>query len=325
MVRKLTLLALLAACDSDAPPCPSPPVEVDPAGLRSGWVVDQVHLPVNANEAQELGLDLDCDPQGYPDNAMGQVVSIIAGYETTDLNATLAEMIADGRLLHLLSIQATSLDSAEGVGVELLHGLDEDGDPSDNFLGDETFAVDTARGRGDLAGRIVEGELIARGGQLPVGVTMPGLEEVVVLPVEAGRVEATITGDRIEGRIGGGIPAAAIDTVLLPFIHLGLERAIQRDCAGTTTGAPPCNCAADSFGETLLGVFDEWPDRPGTESDGDCVLEVYELRENALTQGLLSPDVDLFDADGDFNPRADGVEDSLSLGIGFTAVPARIP
>ncbi len=37
---------------------------------------------------------------------------------------------------------------------------------------------------------------------------------------------------------------------------------------------------------------------------------------------LLSPDVDRLDETGAFKPRRDGIKDSLSIGLGFTAVPA---
>ena len=36
----------------------------------------------------------------------------------------------------------------------------------------------------------------------------------------------------------------------------------------------------------------------------------------------ISSDLDLLDASGKFNPRQDGVKDSLSVGLGFTCVPA---
>ena len=53
---------------------------------------------------------------------------------------------------------------------------------------------------------------------------------------------------------------------------------------------------------------------------------MQELRSNCIIScGILTPDIDLLDQDGDFNPRTDGVKDALSFGIGFTAVPAVYP
>ena len=80
--------------------------------------------------------------------------------------------------------------------------------------------------------------------------------------------------------------------------------------------APPC-CDEGSTGETLVDLFDEEP-----EPSGDCTITLDELKNNDLISSLLAPDVDLFDADGNFNPRQDMVKDSLSLGVGFSAVGA---
>ena len=50
-----------------------------------------------------------------------------------------------------------------------------------------------------------------------------------------------------------------------------------------------------------------------------------EFADDPLIGSLLSPDLDLFDGMGNFNPRVDGIRDSLSLGVGFTGVGATFP
>ncbi len=47
-----------------------------------------------------------------------------------------------------------------------------------------------------------------------------------------------------------------------------------------------------------------------------------ELRMDDLIASILAPDVDLFDSTGAFNPRVDGIKESVSLGVGLTCVPA---
>ena len=65
-----------------------------------------------------------------------------------------------------------------------------------------------------------------------------------------------------------------------------------------------------------MALFDENEDGMVTEE---------ELRANALIESTVgNPDLDLFDGDGQFDPNVDGVKDSLSLGLGFTAVGARV-
>ncbi len=313
----LPLLATLGACSLEADPPPPPdrmagcfaPAEVNPAGEVSHWVVDSVHLPITTNEIYQQSLNVDCDPQGRPDNGLATLLSTVyGGLEPSDFNDETGAMIADGRLLHLVSIQATSPVDSTGAGFTLRHGIDTDGDPSDNFDGDEPFEVDGGRGGGTAAGFVRDGRLRAQGAELPVGVTLPSLDEVVVLPLVGARVEVIVTGDRLEGRIAGAIPEEAVDLVLIPVIHKALLRAIERDC-------PEGICESSSFGEVLLEVFDE---------DRDGAMELDEFRNHDLVQALLASDVDLQDENGDLNPRSDGIVDGLSLGVTFTAVPARL-
>jgi hypothetical protein len=128
----------------------------------------------------------------------------------------------------------------------------------------------------------------------------------------------------VNGIIAGAMTRATMEAVLAPFIHLGLVAAIERDCTDTADGMPPCGCEPGSFGANLIEYFDVLPDDPLTTLDGDCTLTLDEVLDNPLTSLLAAPDLDLFDADGALNPRTDGVKDSMSLGIGFTAVPARL-
>lgn len=56
------------------------------------------------------------------------------------------------------------------------------------------------------------------------------------------------------------------------------------------------------------------------DDDQDAVVTADELKNDPLISALLLPDLDLFDAVG--QPGADGVKDSLSIGVGITCVAA---
>jgi hypothetical protein len=315
----------LAGCASESTPACIEPVEIDPAGHSTVWVVNSVRLPTTGLEDRQFAVNLDCDPQDRPDNAFGYLLDVVLGLWTDDANGDIAEMIEAGRLLHLLDIRATSLISAEGVGVTLLHALDLDSDPVDNFSGEEPFGVDSARGTGTITGRIESSHLSARGSQLPVGFTLPSLDEVIVIPIDGASAEIDLVWDgTLSGKIAGGIPEDAINTIIVPRFAVALQSLVSRDCADIASGEPPCGCEVDSQGAVLLELFDEQPDRSGEQPDGDCVITTDEVRNNSLASSALAPDIDLFDADGELNPRSDGVKDSLSIGVGFTAVPARM-
>ena len=77
----------------------------------------------------------------------------------------------------------------------------------------------------------------------------------------------------------------------------------------------------------MLLLFDEYG--ATVQDDPDCAVTLEELGNNSLISSLLAPDVDLFDCSGGewptgccFDPRVDGVKDSLSVGLGFTGVGA---
>ena len=57
----------------------------------------------------------------------------------------------------------------------------------------------------------------------------------------------------------------------------------------------------------------------------DMIISICELTGNQLIANLISPDVAIFDAAGNYSPDPDPKStrrDSLSVGLGFTAVPA---
>jgi hypothetical protein len=316
--RRITcclLFLVLPAC-ADAPMVPEQcaaarvPVEVDPAGQRYQYVVDSLDLPENRDEVVALAFDIDGDPQHRVDNALGGIVSLMvqAGADY-DFDAEAKQLIDAGEILHLIEVQTADLASAEGVGVFIAHGVDTDGDLSDNFSGQEAFARDPRRGEGYLSGQIFRERLVVELGTAPVAVTFPGLDEPFVLELQQARLEGSISETGLSGVIGGAITAEDVDTKLIPMFQEGLMRIVARDCS---TGA----CAADSFGDELLWLFD---------ADADGVITTDEIRQSSLSSSLLAPDVDLIDQYGREIPGCDGVKDGLSVGLGFHAVRAAFP
>ena len=103
------------------------------------------------------------------------------------------------------------------------------------------------------------------------------------------------------GKLGGGI-SQQVDEVLIPAIASALQTVIDASCPTA------CSPAAAN----ILIVFD---------ANGDQIVTADELRSNFLVQAiLLSPDLDLVKGNG--RPGRDGVRDSISVGLGFTAKAA---
>jgi len=310
-------LVLLAACVDSSPDdpenrCDNPPtpVAIDSSGTRSFFVVDTILVPSSATEATQYAFNLDGDELGRIDNRLGQILAALAGGGGVDLNAETQLLIESGELLHLLEIQTTSREFADGVAVSLFHGVDLDADPSDNFSGTEPFAADLSRGRGLMSGNIVDGVVTVEMGNAPLAVTLPGLGESFVINLKAATLTGTFTDTGFAGRIGGAMSADVINGMFMTLFHLGLSRSVEGDCDENGV------CVPDSTGETVLGLFDTSPN--------DHRISFEEVAESDLVQSLFRPDVDLFNDDGEFAPLCDGEKESLSVGLAFTAVRANV-
>ncbi len=298
-------LTAAAGCAEQDPCDPTDAVDIDPAGIHHQYVVDSIQVPASPAEANDLGLNLDGDEMGRPDNAFGQVLAVIFNNldEEDPFNDEVAARILAGELIQLFDVQTTDLLDAGGAGFRGFVGADADSDPSNNLGGDGQFRI---RISGDpMGGRIADGELHAWLGTVPIQFALPNVEEPLVLELHSAQVVAYVDQEGMSGKIGGGITEQDVDEVLMPALQFVIEREIEKSCDES-------GCVENSVGEWLRDEYD-------LNRDGEISLD--EVRTSTLTGALLAPDVDLF-CDGVASPRCDGVKDSLSLGLGFTAVPA---
>jgi hypothetical protein len=312
--------------DDDEPPMQG---EVDPAGTDTQFVVDELLLPTTATQANMFGINLDGDDQGRPDNALGSILSTLASQGDADLQGAVDEQIAMGDIVLLANVKATDLTMATGVGTWIYLGENPSVDPCDdiddmvcgNHLdGTASFDVSADSPRDAL----VVGNVL--GGQYTGG---PGTITIELSLIEGSSLTLDLIGAQIEvqqmsatglmsGKIGGAITEQDLNNTVLPALVDILADTFVDDCPEPRT-APDC-CEDGSTGQTLMDLFDE---------DDTCEVTLLELQNNSLISSLLAPDVDLLDcpsADSDpsecaFFPRQDEVKDSLSLGIGFSAVP----
>jgi hypothetical protein len=208
------------------------------------------------------------------------------------------------------------LDKAVSAGqVVLLHLVKEDdsmNDPSvswsifpgqkalsaPTFNGSDKFTLDSAAPvNPPIVGSLTNGHFTGGPGTARVQMFMLGqLVEVDLIGV---RLEADLSAKGCtNGKLGGGVTVDEFRSKLLPAIAEGLNGITKLN----NTGA-----------NTLLQTFD---------SDKNGTITTQELESNPLLMIAISPDMDLLDASGKFNPGQDGVKDSYSLGLGFTCVPA---
>lgn len=297
----------LAACGDDGGT-----VLPEPEGPHHTYVVDTVSIPLDADEAEELGFDIDGD--GTVDNQLGNILSALiqAGGGDLDLQGSITESVDNGDILLLADVQATALTSASACGFSLYLGQNPSPAPCTNpddpltcrqhLTGTGTFDVDPASPSDvTVRGNIVGGRFTGGPGDLALQIAFG--ETAINLTLIEARAEIngiTETGFEMS-KVGGAVPDAVIQGEVLPAVSVAVNDIMTTDCPAPRT-PPTCGCMDGSTGETLMGIFDE---------NGDCDVPESEVRANSLIVTLLRPDVD---TDGDGEP------DALSVGVGATAV-----
>lgn len=290
------ILTLVSGClaNPDAPPQPLGAEPPPCATATEHYLIDGIELPQSATTSLQLGLDLDGDEQMRPDNAGGSILStFLQQYATAfdDLDAAMASKLADGRLRWVLAVEtcADSDDAWSRVGVH--RALD----------GDSDGVLELVAHPGPPAGGWLQGSML----RVEIGFGPVPLSAFVDLldaddPVEWVRgdglmIEATIGDDgRLEGKLGIGMAEEEVRATVAPRLAAFFTYKLERGESG--------------FAVTL-------------DDDADGTVTVEELAD--VMDSLVVPDVDLFDGDV-YWPNRDGVEDRVSLGIGFAARPVSV-
>jgi hypothetical protein len=293
----LTLASGCLASDPDEPPVR---LGAEPAPCQVAiehYLVTEIDLPTSAIEADRLGLDLDGDEQGRPDNAGGNLLAaFLAQYQTApaDLDAAIAAKLADGRLRWALRVETCAGSDDPWARIGLHRALD----------GDDDGVLEIVEHAGPPAGGWRQGPMlrVATGsGPAPLSALVDLLDADDVVEWTTGdglAIEAT-TGDdgALEGKVGFGMPEAQTRAIVLPRLA--------------------------AFFTYKLGLGEsEFAATMDRNDDGTVTVE--ELEASGLFDLFLHADVDLFDESVDppvFWPRHDEVDDRMSLGVGFRAVP----
>ncbi len=321
-VLSITLVSL-AACGGGASPGVDAEVRPDaepriPMGDHHPYVIDSIQLPTSDSEAQALGLDIDGDHE--VDNALATVVALLSS-NGNDPNDAVTTGIDEGEIIHLANLQTESLDAADNVGLFIWDGADPTPpaclDSFDtvcrrHFTGTASFTV-TSEDPGDamVFGELASGHYSGSSGVIFLNVPLIVGDAPLKLKVIGAHAEVDVTDTAMtDGRLGGAVPDSYIQSDVLPQIAATMATVTERDCLGTS---PNC-CTPDTDGETVVNLFD---------TDMDCAVTLQELYDSSLLDLVLAPDVDLLDEEG--LDGSDGEDDSVSLGLGFTAVRAIYP
>lgn len=299
-------------------------------GSHHQYVISKINAPTDKSM---YAFDLDGD--GVKDNQLGTLIGVLTqlGGMSFNVQDTIDTQIQQGSIILLADLQATSLTSATNSGFQIYLGANPSTPPCDSSMPpncgqhlDGMTHFDIAQNspmNALVTGGISGGKFTGGPGNLALSLSLVAGSQPVNVRLVGARVEIDTISDTglMTGRIGGGIPEKDIKNNVYPAVDKALEAQFTMSCstgggsdggsgAGMDAGSGTCSCTG-SLAPVLESVFD---------SNHDCMLTDAEI--NTQLDSFIVPDVDLLDAQGNFDPDKDGVKDSVSLGVGFTAVGA---
>ena len=330
-----TMFTGLAACSggtttTDGGTANTPDV-TSATGAITQYVVNKLLVPM---QRKDYSIDLNGD--GHPDNQLGNIIGTLAS-NMLDTQGGIDKSINDGSVILLMSFQTASQTQSDNAGLTMYLGAKA---PNPDFGGMGMFTVDASQKATTLFGRINGGKFLSNN---PVTTTHPVTVQIK-LPLIAGADALTlnVNGAHIQfntgsglmnGQIHGSIKKADIDNGIIPAVAMLLTKKVAADCkggGGSDGGAPAPDGGAgvcSSSAKQILSIFDTGnctnPD--GTKAvAGDGKIDICEVSTNSIIMNVLAPDVQIYDASGNYAPnKANTTKDSLSLGLGFTAVGAK--
>ncbi len=281
-------------------------------GVVHAFVINYLELP---QQRSDFAIDLNGD--GRPDNQLGSIVSALAA-QNLDLQTDLAMNVANGTLVDLIRVVDDETPDLHPMGITILAGLSQ---PAPQFMGKDTLAVDDSIAGADLLGESAAGQFKSNPPcsqpPVPLLLRLPMLGTTFNLALTDAHVQFTFGTDMasgapglLNGQIHGTIDGAVFDAEVIPKMAAYLTALLMSD-----PGDHP----------DLERIFDVG----GCSDDGvpavagDFVISLCEMAENQITMNVTAPDVDIFDSNGRYDPNVrNSDKDSISLGLGFTAVQA---
>lgn len=297
---------LLAACGAPTPvstptptsppPTQTPDVLID-TSFRYHYVTSKLLIPTTQAQADSFALNIDGDAQNHPDNLFGGLLTLLVSASPgLELQSNIDDAIKTGQIITLHTLSAENPTNATNASWSVFLGQSVQTAP--RFDGTDQFTLNPAAPTNTvLSGPITNGHFAGGPGEVHAQMVILGSPvEVSLIGV---RLEADVNDKGCtNGKLGGGITVSEFQAKLIPALANGLNRVIAAD---------------KTLGNTLLTTFD---------TDQNGVISADELENNLILKLATSPDLDLLDATGKFNPRQDGVNDSMSVGLGFACAPA---
>jgi len=288
------------SCSSSSPaggpdaPTGNPADAPASSAAYSHYVTNDLTIGKTPADALALAFNLDNDPQGKPDNALGGILVGLNIALGVDINSALTDALTMGEFVILHSVHGNLTSDTNATWQIYL------GDPKSNpdlTSGNGMFTIASSSPTNSIYhGKIVGGLFSGGPAQITIQLALiPGASPITVNLV-ASLIEAQVTATGcMAGRIGGGIKNSDLKTVVIPAIASALTSNYQNH--GCPSGTA---CTAND--KAIFATLD---------MNHDGVLTADEIMSYGLVAGALAPDVHLLDS------NTSGPPDSNSIAFGF--------
>jgi hypothetical protein len=292
------------------------------------YVANSLTVPL---DRMQFSMDLNGD--GKPDNQLGNIIGALSANNLNTQDGV-DQSVCKGSVVLLMRTNSNDAtfqsDDQSGAFINVgkpfayvdtnMDGKCE-ASPTDvtpKYDGTDSFTTDTSSFQGaQFAGRITNGLFSSNN---PATTTHPVAIDLQ-LPLVSGAAPVTLniigahiqfrvsSGKIMSGQINGAIKSTDVMNTIIPNVATLLNQRVTANPTGSTE-------------KQILQIFDiGCTGHPEYKMDG--MIETCEVSDNSIIKNVLNPDVQMFDASGNYHPNpANTMKDSLSLGLGFTAVKA---
>ena len=332
---------LSAGCGTNSPTT----MTCDPAKeAPHQFAVNKLLVP-----AVKTDYSIDLNGDGRPDNQLGNILGALAS-QGLDPQTSIDTAVLNGQALVLVSVNTcdATLQSDSAVTTTLYLGKSM---ANPDFGGMGMFTTDTSQApaafSGALTGGVYESDNpVTTHSPVSMTLSLPLISGSPPVSLKINGAYVKFTGSAtglMKGQLDGSIKNSDIQTSIIPAVamlltgkimatDLGQMCTMNSDCksSGMCTMS---KCVLGDTAKQIKMIFDVGDSNGGncTNPDGtmgkpnDGKIDICEVSGNQLIANLLVPDVQIYAADGTtYMPnKANTMKDSLSLGLGFTAVGAK--